>query len=314
MSKVIIELNTDVFWLSDENKIYKAKITGFSLDSNGGIYTIKLEDGGERQAYEEEVFKEEADIPEINFNNLFFLKPLLESNGLNGRGFPWSKEDYTYMIVSEIIRIDDFCPLDGDRKRFSIKIRNIGLISVSELKRNGIAPSKLKKDVPFFVDNIKHTKCVCDFNLKIGKLFKKITYNSINMNTTGCPLVGGGGFAYDSACKDIYHDSFIFIDEFIHLIEKSKVQVTYPLQTVIKQHKALKIDNYLLYTENSKFYVAISNIDKAPKKINKFKVSLKFKEEIKLINSDIVPTVLIYEVKFQESDLLKLLEKEIMKG
>lgn len=195
-------LGSDVFWLNNENTIERVTLKEYKLTINGGSYLVRTSKEEDVFISENELFDNKDDINPINLKDFFYIYPILDSDGLNGRRFPWSKQTYKYFSVYKVVGITDISIYTNDITLY-LNIIPFGIIESKELTDLNIPISKIRKDSYFMEDDIIHSKAVIGFNSNLNKLFKKITYSKVNRNETSCKLVNGGGFSFDPAEKCI---------------------------------------------------------------------------------------------------------------
>lgn len=195
-------LGSDVFWINNENTIERVTLKEYKLTINGGSYLVRTSKEEDVFISENELFDNKDDINPINLKDFFYIYPILDSDGLNGRGFPWSKQTYKYFSVYKVVGITDISIYTNDITLY-INIIPFGIIESKELTNLNIPISKIENGSYFMEDYNIHSKAVIGFNSNLTKLFKKITYSKVNRNKTSCELVDGGGFYFDPAEKCI---------------------------------------------------------------------------------------------------------------
>lgn len=201
----IFTLGSDAFWLNNENTIERVTLKEYKLTINGGEYLATTSKEEDIFISEKELFDNKDDINPINLKDFFYIYPILDSDGLDGRGFPWSKQTYKYFSVYKVIGITDIIIYNNDITLY-LNIIPFGIIESKELTNLNIPISKIKEGSYFLEDDTIHSKSVIGFNSNLTKLFKKITYSKVDRNETSCKLVGGGGFSFDPAEKCINVD------------------------------------------------------------------------------------------------------------
>lgn len=195
-------LGSDVFWLNNENTIERVTLKEYKLTINGGSYLVRTSKEEDVFISENELFDNKDDINPINLKDFFYIYPILDSDGLNGRGFPWSKQTYKYFSVYKVVGITDISIYTDDITLY-LNVIPFGIIESKELTNLNIPISKIRKGSAFLEDNSIHSEAIIGFNSNLNKLFKKITYSKVNRNKTSCKLVGGGGFSFDPTEKCI---------------------------------------------------------------------------------------------------------------
>ena len=298
MKNNILKLGSTVFWLNSENKIERVLLKEYKLTLNGGEYLIERLLSDKTQdifVSENELYENKDQIELINFKDFFVLQPIFESDGLNGRGFPWNKQTFTYFGIYKVLKINEMYLNDLNDYSMRADIIPFGVIKSRELINLNIPITKLKKDSAFILCEDTHLKTIYEFNKNISKLFNKITYNYVNMNTTSCILTGGGGYSFDPNYKKVFSECIKFnkdLEEFI-INANLKNDEIFP---VLYNFKNLSFDDVEI--ANDKLY-----------SINKISNGYEIEKIMLVSKSDIVPTEIIKYNGIE--DIKVILEKEL---
>lgn len=310
----IVPIDSIAFFVTDTNSIERVKVKSYSITSIGGKYEVETKDGKIITVESSELYEKSEDIKIVKFNDFFYLDPILESDGLNGRGFPWTKRTYTYFAIYKVKELQKINLINDNEVNLTANIIPFGIIESKFIKDLKIPITDIKKGSHFLEDNSLHLKTIIEFNKNINMLFKKITYKYINMNSTSCKLVNGGGFAFDpnsSEPKMEWIKYNLDIEEIILRSPELDIKNIFPNVTNFNSYRFddNKID------KNEKYSLGIINDKKSkiklitkdptfiPKVINYKSINIscifeKEKEFEILKGSKLLPTLIVWDIKF----------------
>lgn len=326
MRNDILKLGSMAFWINNENKIERVILKEYKLTLNGGEYLVERLLNNSENIYisEKELYESEDKIELVNFKDFFVLTPIRESNGLNGRNFPITKQTFTYFGVYKVINIENIY-LYKDSCDIEVNAVPFGLIKSKDLKDLNIPISKLQEDSPFLECKKTHVKTICGFNKNISKLFKKITYDYVNMNTTSCKLVGGGGYSLDPNSKKI---SNIRIQEYDKTLEEFIINANLKTDKILPnliRHKDIFLDHTSSAHEEfyslkyfydkrkiKKLMMIVKSTETPPDSITHMgikdlKVTLKKELDIKY-DSKIISDISLYDVSLNTDSVLNAID------
>lgn len=327
MENKILKLGSTVFWINNENKIERVVLKEYKLTLNGGEYLIERSSLCENQEIfvsENELYENQNDIDLINFKDFFILEPIYESDGLNGRGFPWNKTSYTYFAIYKVVNITGIS-IYKDCYNMGINVVPFGIITSKELTYLDIPITRLKKDSSFIECKETHLQTIHGFNKNIAKLFKKITYNSVDMNKTSCKLVGGGGYSFDPNEKTIQTSYFEYNKSFEEFIVNANLKTDkifpklyyYNDETfhhiIASDNGDYSINEYTKYGNIKKVVLVTKIDDDIPETITyngiqNLKVILEKHGDInEMHNSAVIPGLTIYNMKLVTENALDII-------
>ena len=328
MRNDILKLGSMAFWINNENKIERVILKEYKLTLNGGEYLVERLLNNSENIYisEKELYESEDKIELVNFKDFFVLTPILESNGLNGRNFPITKQTFTYFGVYKVINIESIY-LYKDSCDIEVNAVPFGLIKSKDLKDLNIPISKLQEDSPFLECKKTHVKTIYEFNKNILKLFKKITYNVVDRNTTSCGLIS----SFDPNSKKI---SNIRIQEYDKTLEEFIINANLKTDKILPnliRHKDIFLDHTSSAHEESyslkyfydkrkieKLMMIVKSTETTPDNITHngikdLKVTLKKELDIKY-DSKIISDISLYDVSLNTDSALNAINDLINKN